>query len=42
MVKLLEQPVIYDGRNIWNVEMTGKHGLEYHGIGSRRVADVRK
>ena len=42
MVKLLEQPVIYDGRNIWNEEMTGKHGIEYHGIGSRRVADVRK
>ena len=42
MVKLLEQPVIYDGRNIWNEEMTCKHGLEYHGIGSRRDADVRK
>ncbi|MDE0960428.1 MAG: UDP-glucose/GDP-mannose dehydrogenase family protein [Planctomycetota bacterium] len=42
MTELLEQPVIYDGRNIWTEELTRKHGLEYHGIGSRSATDVRK
>ncbi|MEC9477053.1 MAG: UDP-glucose/GDP-mannose dehydrogenase family protein [Planctomycetota bacterium] len=32
---LLTEPVVFDGRNIWNAEMTFKHGLEYHGIGTR-------
>ena len=36
---LLTEPVVFDGRNIWNAEMTVKHGLEYHGIGTRSTQD---
>jgi len=36
---LLIEPVVFDGRNIWNAEMTVKHGLEYHGIGSGSSQD---
>jgi UDPglucose 6-dehydrogenase len=37
--KLLAEPVVFDGRNIWNDEMTVKYGLEYHGIGTRSSRD---
>ena len=37
--ELLAEPVVFDGRNIWNDEMTVKYGLEYHGIGTRSSRD---
>lgn len=37
--ELLVEPVVFDGRNIWNEELTGKYGLEYHGIGTRSSRD---
>lgn len=36
---LLVEPVVFDGRNIWNEELIVKHGLEYHGIGTRSSRD---
>jgi UDPglucose 6-dehydrogenase len=33
--KLIKQPVLFDGRNIWNAELTKKAGFIYHGIGMR-------
>ena len=36
---LLVEPVVFDGRNIWNEELIVKHGLEYHGIGTRSSQD---
>jgi UDPglucose 6-dehydrogenase len=29
----LRQPVIFDGRNIYNAELLGRLGLQYYGIG---------
>jgi UDPglucose 6-dehydrogenase len=37
--ELLVEPVVFDGRNIWNAEMMVKHGLEYYGIGTRSSQD---
>jgi UDPglucose 6-dehydrogenase len=31
--KLLKQPVIIDGRNIYNPEVMKKHGFRYYSIG---------
>ena len=32
---LIKQPVLFDGRNIWNPEITKKAGFSYYGIGMR-------
>jgi UDPglucose 6-dehydrogenase len=34
----LKQPVIFDGRNLYDPALMQMHGIEYHGIGRRAVA----
>lgn len=34
---LLKEPVVYDGRNIYNPESMKEEGFEYYGIGRRQV-----
>ena len=36
--RLLRQPVVFDGRNIWDPDELRKLGFTYYGIG-RRQAD---
>lgn len=35
MRRLLKQPVLFDGRNLWDPERIAAFGFEYHGIGRR-------
>ncbi|MGB1070087.1 MAG: UDP-glucose dehydrogenase family protein [Planctomycetota bacterium] len=39
---LLKEPVIFDGRNIWNMNLASKHDFEYFGIGMRGSSDAKK
>ncbi len=38
MTQLLNKPVIFDGRNLYDPAVMKKHGLEYHCIGRSNVA----
>jgi UDPglucose 6-dehydrogenase len=35
--KRMKQPVIFDGRNIYRLEMMREYGIEYHSVGRRTV-----
>ena len=37
MVKLLRQPIIFDGRNLYETGAMRRHGIEYHPIGKPPV-----
>ena len=39
---LLKEPVIFDGRNIWNMKLAEKHDFEYFGIGTKGSRDAQK
>ena len=39
---LLKEPVIFDGRNIWDMKLASKHDFEYFGIGTRGSNDAKK
>ena len=39
MVAALKQPVVFDGRNLYEPALMAGHGIEYHGVG--RGASVR-
>ena len=39
---LLKEPVIFDGRNIWDMKLASKHNFEYFGIGTRGSSDAKK
>ena len=44
MIKLMKSPIIMDGRNIYDLEIMNKLGIEYYSIGrndvSRRDNDI--
>jgi UDPglucose 6-dehydrogenase len=44
MRRLLREPVIFDGRNLYPLDVMRRHGFEYHSIGRRSVVpeDVRQ
>jgi len=37
MKSLMKNPLIFDGRNLFNLEEMEKNGFEYHSIGRRKV-----
>lgn len=37
---LLKEPILFDGRNVWNLNLAEKHQFEYYGIGTRGSCDV--
>ncbi|MGE0708370.1 MAG: UDP binding domain-containing protein [Planctomycetota bacterium] len=39
VTKRMRQPLVFDGRNIWDPMRVEQHGLEYYGIGRGRRLD---
>jgi UDPglucose 6-dehydrogenase len=41
LAQALRQPVVFDGRNVFQVELAQSAGIEYHGIGRGNAASLR-
>src|SRR2546421_420465 len=39
--QLMANPVVFDGRNIWNPQRLAELGFTYHGVGRRRASEQR-
>jgi len=39
MKSLLADPVVFDGRNVWDPARMGAAGFEYHGVGRRKAVE---
>lgn len=42
MKRLMSQPIIFDGRNLYNWKLMKEKGFEYYGIGTGEVLDINR
>lgn len=42
MKRLMSQPIIFDGRNLYNGKLMKEKGFEYYGIGTGEVLDINR